>query len=96
MTLIKNIWNVFFSKKQHPFNIEITENVPFHIKEIAKLYPILHLVANNRAVGEIAKFEFNHENVLRTGQAIIINGKQGMVSTWVHLGNDFFKLIMKA
>jgi hypothetical protein len=81
--------------KKAPFTIvEIT--VPLGIKEVAKHHPILHTVAGNRALGEIRKFIFVKQNILREGQAMIINEKHGVTCTWVHLGDDYFKLVMKA
>jgi len=97
--MISNLVKLFKQKitenNKQPFTIHETE-IPFDIKQISKLYPILHTVAGNRAVGEVRKFEFVKPNTLRKGQAIIINEKFSIVSTWIHLGNDFFKLVMKA
>lgn len=96
MFLLKTLWDTLFSEPKSPFTIIGTE-VPYHIKEVGKLYPILHTVATNKALGEIRKFVFHEkENILRVGQAFIINNDKGTDSTWIHLGNDFFKLVMKA
>lgn len=97
MSLFRKIANLFLNKKFQPFIIVEPKETPLHIREIAKLYPILHTVAGNRAVGEIRLFEFEpgRENKLRTGQAFIIHEK-GLAHTWIHLGNDYFKLVMKA
>lgn len=88
---------LFSKQKSQSFTIVEISEIPFHIKEIAKLYPILHTVAANKALGEIRKFEFlpHKENSLRVGQAHLLR-KNGLDQTWIHLGNDFFKLIMKA
>lgn len=92
----KRIINLFLNKKYQPVTIVAAE-IPFHVKEVAKLYPILHTVAANRAVGEVMKFYFEpgKENKLRIGQAFLITEK-GITSTWIHVGHDFFKLVMKA
>lgn len=96
MSLIKKFWNAILNKEQQPFIVGEKE-IPFHIKEIGKLYPIVHTVVNNQSIGEIKYFDFaNHENSLRVGQGLIINEKKGMQSIWVHLGNDFFKNVVKA
>lgn len=96
MLNLRKFWNALFSKTQEPFTIIDVETVPFHIKEISKIYPILHTVAGNRAVGEIKRFVFEHENVLQPGQVIIVNGKNKTDCIWTHLGNDYFKLVMKS
>jgi hypothetical protein len=96
-TLFRKLGELLFSKSDHPYEITDAAEVPFHIKEIGRMYPILHTVAGNQAVGEIRLFVFNHkENSLRVGQALIKREKKGLTSTWIHLGNDYFKLVMKA
>lgn len=96
MRLLKNIWKALFSKTEQPFIILDTV-VPLHIREIGKLYPILHTVAGNLAVGEIKRFEFTgHENTLRVGQAIKVDLERGVTCMWIHLGHNYFKLVMKA
>lgn len=96
MSFFIKLINLILNKKYEP--VIITEvAIPFHIKEIAKLYPLLHTVAGNKAVGEIRLFQFDtgHENKLRVGQAFVMK-KKGDHSVWVHLGFNYFKLVMKA
>ena len=95
--MLRKLINFFTNKRFQPFIIVEADEVPLHIREIGKLYPILHTVAGNRALGEVKRFEFEpgRENTLRTGQAFILHEK-GLAYTWIHLGNDFFKLVMKA
>jgi hypothetical protein len=97
MSLIKKIKEFFSIRPPQSFVIADPIEVPFHIKELAKCYPILHTVAGNKAVGEIKVFQFNpgKENEKRVGQAHILN-KGRYAETWIHLGNDYFKLVMKA
>lgn len=93
--MISKIKNWFKKEEKLPFTI-VEVDVPEQIHILSKNYPILHTVANNRAVGEVRKFNFQKENTLRLGQAMIIHEPFGLTCTWVHLGNDFFKLVMKA
>ena len=95
LSIFKRFKKHIDEQKKPPFTIHEVE-VPHDIKQVAKLYPILHTVAGNLAVGELRKFEFTKPNILRVGQTIIINEKFGVVSIWIHLGYDFFKLVMKA
>jgi hypothetical protein len=96
MKLLKIIWHFFFPKKTVSFDIVEPKEIPFHIKEIGKLYPILHTVTANKALGEIKLFIFkNRVHQLRVGQAAVIQ-REKYTCTWIHLGHDYFKLVMKA
>lgn len=73
--------------------------IPFHIQMIAKFYSLSKL-DGNLAKGEIEKFNFHisqrntHKIGDRTTSIISENGNDYNCS-WVHVGNDYFKLIAK-
>jgi hypothetical protein len=73
------------------------EKIPFHIQAISKVYPVLS-TEGNLAKGEIRKFQFVESQRGRTeiGKRVttmeIINN-QDYGAIWVHVGNDYFKMI---
>lgn len=71
--------------------------IPEEIKLVGRLYPLLDTYNYNYSVGQIAWFIFTNTerpNDTKVGQARIINEKK-YVSTWIHLGEDYFKCIAK-
>jgi len=66
-------------------------HIPYHIEELAKLYPVVHTVPYNKSTGEIKHFSLSY-NPCRVGQALILNHDREI---WIHLGKDYFKNIVK-
>lgn len=82
------------------------EHIPFHIQEIAKLYPVIAGIDHNLAEGQIENWAimFLHTNqeLPRPGGYISLHSKitfpTKMVDfgeVWVHLGNGYFKQVLK-
>jgi hypothetical protein len=94
--MLKKIFNWFrTSKNKSAFTI-IETLVPDHIRVTGRQYPIVFTHTTNLAAGEIRKIKFEKNTILRPGQAFIFTDKYGVVHTWVYLGYDFFKLVLKA
>lgn len=89
LSIIRKFLNKFRPPKFD--RCEICQNPPYHIAEIAKLYPVIHTLVKNKSKGEISKFVLE-QNALRVGQALILNHDREI---WIHLGNDYFKNIVK-
>lgn len=99
LSFINKIWKKYVLRKNDAFTVEDTdvESIPFHVRQLGRLYPILHTVAANQARGEIRKFNFceSQKNTLPVGRHVSMT--EGEYETlWVCLGNDYFKLLMKA
>lgn len=77
--------------KPNEVYIAVDTNVPFHIEQVGKMYPVIHTVVGNKSVGQIKLFLLEN-NKLRVGQALILNSDR---EVWIHIGNDYFKNIMK-
>jgi hypothetical protein len=79
--------------------------IPFHIQEIAKLYPVLSAPDNNLADGRIENWSemisYRHE-LPRPGEYMELSisvyfdfKNHKYKEVWVYLGNYFFKQIYK-
>jgi hypothetical protein len=77
--------------RQKPKVKLISAEIPADIKAMGDLYPVIHTVVENLSTGEIKQLSIG-ENKLRIGQAMVINRDK---EVWVHLGNDYFKNIVK-
>lgn len=96
---LAKFWKKYVLRKKTLFTIDRTtdDSVPLHIRTIGRLYPILHTVVCNQARGEIKKFHFveSQKNTLRVGHHVTTT-EGDYDCLWVCLGNDYFKLILKA
>lgn len=73
------------------------EKIPFHIQAIAKVYSVLS-TEGNLSKGEIRKFQFVESQKGRTeiGKRVTTTetiNNQDYGAIWVHVGNDYFKMI---
>ena len=89
LKVIRDFLNKFRTPKFD--RCEICENPPLHIAEVAKMYPTIHTLHRNKSKGEVCKF-FVEQNNLRVGQALILRNDN---EVWIHLGQDYFKNIVK-
>jgi hypothetical protein len=76
---------------------KLVEKAPYHIQAIAKLYPIL-VSDGNIATGEIRKFRFveSQRGTHSIGNRVVATenyGRHHYDAIWVHVGNDYFKMI---
>ena len=82
------------------------ENIPFHIAEIAKLYPIVASIENNLADGKIQIWDTifiqNNLELPKVGSYLPTRTKYTLPTkfvdygeVWVHLGNGYFKQVIK-
>jgi hypothetical protein len=86
------------------------ENLPFHIKEISKLYPIVTSFEGNLAEGIIQNWDTifiqNKVSLPRPGAYVSIRSKYTLPcpgspiysdygEVWTHLGNGYFKQVIK-
>jgi hypothetical protein len=82
------------------------ETIPFHIQEIAKLYPVVAGMDHNYADGRIDNWAilFLHTNqeLPKPGGYISIHSKVSLPKkmldfgeVWVHLSNGYFKQVIK-
>lgn len=90
INILRKIWKKVITNKDEVY-ISVFTNVPFHLEQVAKMYPVIHTVIGNKSTGEIKLFLLEN-NKLRVGQALILNADR---EVWVHIGNDYFKNIMK-
>jgi len=82
-------------KKANIITHIIELQIPDEVRQEGRKHPILHNVGNNRAVGEIRLFIFRKENILQVGQPLTLVDKD-YECTWIHLGQNYFKLVKKA
>jgi hypothetical protein len=78
--------------------------IPFHIQEIAKLYPIFSAPENNLADGKIENWYkiISDKSTFRPGEYVFLithvylHFKTAVYNeTWVYLGNHYFKQVLK-
>jgi len=93
MILLSYLKRLFYKDKVSP-------SIPYHIQAVAKLYPVLSHIEDNEATGNIEKFNFveSCKGESRIGQQVLSSGYEGdqwYDYIWVHVGQDYFKCIMK-
>lgn len=95
------LFNWFKRKNKSSFTISDV-SIPPKVKRTADLYPILYHIPGNVAAGEIKKFTFRNESIYYDiGKRILItettyNPVKDWYLIWVHVGNDYYKLIAKS
>lgn len=103
LNLLKKLWNSYVIRSNDYFTIQDTDidAVPFHIKQIGRMYPMLN-TPDNESRGEIKKFEFGigFNRTFKTGDTLhtelCSETKNYMyVCIWKYLGDNYFKLISK-
>lgn len=94
------LFSWFKKKEKQSFTIS-GEAIPPKVKRTADIYPILYHIPGNVAAGEIKKFNFIDSCRNRTdiGKQILsqeYDPNREWDCIWIHVGEDFFKLICKS
>lgn len=94
----KNKPELFVREKNEFYNLfKEAEKIPYHVQAIAKLYSVLK-TEGNLAEGEIRKFKFvsSSKGTIAIGKQVLamefVNNKD-YDAIWIHVGNDYFKMI---
>lgn len=101
---IKKIYNALLRQDDY-FSIENTDSdsIPFHIRKVGRLYPMLNYL-DNQSHGQIKRFIFSsviYRRAYKVGEHVWTEEcsetkRYTYNCIWVHLGNDYFKLISKS
>jgi hypothetical protein len=104
--LIKKLKNLCYAllRQDDYFTIEDTDSdaLPFHIRQVGRMYPMLNYL-DNESRGEIKRFVFTstYRKTLPVGERVTTEHCSDSKNyvyhcIWVHLGNDYFKLVSKS
>lgn len=82
---------MFTSKPKYESVHTLYTELPYHIQQVSRLYPVIDTLIGNKADGEIRLFTIEN-NTLRVGQGLVLRKDKDV---WVHLGNNYFKNTVK-
>ena len=89
--MIQWIKNLFTRKPKYESIHTLFTELPYHVQQISRLYPIIDTLIGNKADGEIRLFSIE-DNKLRVGQALLLRKDK---EVWIHLGYNYFKNTVK-